>query len=400
MATFTLRRRVPPNTLWTQSQTGFSAGFQSGGSGPYQPSGISGTNATMLDVGVTQHLLSNLGSLPTPTLTKGAALALTGGSITMTGPQGPSTDFVQRIAGVGGGTTSGTTFSVVTFGTAYPTGSIMSAFIQPQTAGAYALGATITNLTTTGYTITVASTATSFVGYNYDVLILATFPLVSQDTGGLLGSFTAGITATATFPAAGSVAASFTASGSPITVIPATGGITASYVAGGSPVVSLPTSTSLAANFTASGSGIIIVPAAASLTASFSASASGVVQTPASGSLLATFSGSGTGNVGASGSGSLTGGFTASASVSLSAPTSGSLNTSFSANGTVSIAVFGSGGLRATFSATGAAGVVGPITAVQVFLTQARTMVFYTQPRAMTVDTQPRVMTFASQEDT
>lgn len=40
------------------------------------------------------------------------------------------------------------------------------------------------------------------------------------------------------------------------------------------------------------------------------------------------------------------------------------------------------------------------ITAVQVFLTQARTMVFYTQPRTMTVDTQPRVMTFASQEDT
>lgn len=370
MATFTLRRRVPPNTLWTQSQTGFSAGFQSGGSGTYQPSGISGTNATMLDVGVTQHLLSNLGSLPTPTLTKGAALALTGGSITMTGPQGPSTDFVQRIAGVGGGTVSGTTFSVVTFGTAYPTGSIMSHFIQPQTAGAYALGATITNLTTTGYTITVASTASSFVGYNYDVLILATFPLVSQDTGGLLGSFTGSLTATATFPATGAVAASFLASGSPVTIIPATGGIAASYAAGGNPAVTAPATASLSASFTASGTAATVYSASGSITASFSGSDTGTVKVPSTGAISGIFAGSGTGTVTASGSGSLSGLFAASGSGTAHAFASGSLTGTFSGSG--SLAQFTSGGLLATFSTTGTPGIQPPA----LFFAPVRTHVF------------------------
>jgi hypothetical protein len=297
----------PPPNQWSEDQSGIQVGAVGGLSGA--------GSATSLDIGVTQHLLSTLNGLPTPTATRPANWGTGGGGPNM---GAHSTDLAQWITATGPAGSTATAIAIVTFGTPYPSYAIMTAILAPHTGMSWGLGAYITNLTNTGYTIAITGTLSSFQSYQFHVLIVATSPSVipaavgqtATLTGSAVGAISTGFAAsTATlsgaavgqssYSASGTAASTSTLSGAAAGAIAATGAVSASLSGTAAGTLATVAAGSSTASLTGIAAGVPSpIGATADTTSALAGLATGVVGTPASAATSATLSGVAFGSAG------------------------------------------------------------------------------------------------------
>lgn len=159
--------RSPPRS-WTQSVSATNIEALGGVT-------VTGTTS-VTDSGAGGHLLSTNGATR-PSASAGAALG-TGGPIAV-GMDPLSTDLCQRFTAVAGSTPGPAgVLATINFGAAYPPASIVMPKIDATNSNYWSVGFGITNVTTSGYSITVTSPLSASVSYGFNVFVAALAPPV------------------------------------------------------------------------------------------------------------------------------------------------------------------------------------------------------------------------------